>query len=108
MTQRVQKVTRNLVVQRWGTPQSTIGSVNEPREMEENGQHFNEKWVYRNPKGDPGHPKERIVYWHRYDFVGSFLRDSSGNLVPEDPRSLLAGLDDRRYQPITHSLQQRG
>ena len=40
-------ISRNLVVQRWGTPNATVGSVNEPREMEEHGHRFNEKWIYR-------------------------------------------------------------
>src|SRR4051794_8790039 len=64
-----QPIRRNIVVQRWGTPQGTVGSVNEPRERAENGVCFNEKWLYRVPgRGtQPGY--ERIVYWLRYDFV---------------------------------------
>ena len=47
-------VTRNLIVQRLGTPDVTVGSVNEPREREEHGLRFNEKWVYRRGRGEPG------------------------------------------------------
>ena len=59
-------ITRNLIVQCWGMPDVTIGSVNEPREGEENGVSFNEKWIYRNVGGDPRTPRQRIVYWRRY------------------------------------------
>jgi hypothetical protein len=36
-------ISRNVVVQCFGTPNVTVGSVNEPREMEEHGLRFNEK-----------------------------------------------------------------
>lgn len=109
MTHRpANRVTRNLVVQRWGTPQETVGSVNEPREMTEHGLRFNERWIYRNPKGEPGHPLERVLYWHRYDFMGSYVRDRSGAVTPEDLRALLAGLEDRRYDPRLPTAQHRG
>jgi hypothetical protein len=94
-------VTRNLVVRRWGTPQVTVGSVNEPRAMEENGVRFNEKWVYRTPPGDPPRPRERLVYWNRYDFVASFVLEADGRLVREDAQRALGGLDDRLYRPVS-------
>jgi hypothetical protein len=92
-------IVRNVVVQRWGTPNVTVGSVNEPREQEENGQRFNEKWVYRLSQATPNQPKERIIYWHRYDFVASYLVGASGVPVAENLADVLAGLKDRRYHP---------
>ena len=92
-------IVRNLAVQRWGTPDATVGSVNEPREMEEHGIRFNEKWVYRRPRDDPRRPRERLLYWHRYAFVACFVVEGDGRLVREDPEAVLAGLSDRRYVP---------
>ena len=92
-------IRRNLVVQRWGTPHCTIGSLNEPREREENGVTFNEKWLYRLPRVEPNDPHERIVYWHRYDFVGSFLVGADDCVVREDPTAQLAGLRTREFLP---------
>jgi hypothetical protein len=92
-------IRRNLVVQRWGTPQTTLGSLNEPREREENGVEFNEKWVYRLPRVEADDPRERIVYWRRYDFVASFLIGADGRVAREDPTALLAGLPSRGYLP---------
>jgi hypothetical protein len=92
-------VSRNLVVQCWGTPQVTVGSVNEPREMEENGHRFNEKWVYRLVPTSPDGPSERVIYWHRYDFVGSCLVSKNGVVMPDDLARTLGGRRDRRYHP---------
>ncbi len=69
-------ILRNTVVKYFGTPNQTEGSVNEPREREEYGMQFNEKWVYRSPRRDPAGAVERLVYWHRYDYVGSVIRKS--------------------------------
>jgi hypothetical protein len=92
-------VRRNLVVQRWGTPQATVGSLNEPREQEEHGLRFNEKWLYRAPRNDPAKVRERVVYWLRYDFVASYVLDRDGQWAREDPRALLVGLSDREFVP---------
>lgn len=92
-------IRRNVVVQRWGTPQATLGSLNEPRERKENGVEFNEKWVYRLQRVEADDPRERIVYWHRYDFVASFLVEADGRVAREDPAALLAGLPSREYLP---------
>jgi hypothetical protein len=94
-----QPIRRNMVVQRWGTPQATVGSVNEPRERSENGVCFNERWLYRvaGHGSEPGY--ERIVYWLRYDFVASFVIKPDGSIVREEPRALLAGVRDRLYLP---------
>jgi hypothetical protein len=67
-------ILRNAVVTHFGTPDQTEGSVNEPREREEHGLRFNEKWTYRRPPRDPAAARERIIYWHRYDYVGSVIR----------------------------------
>ncbi len=91
-------VTRNLIVQRLGTPDLTVGSVNEPREREEHGVRFNEKWVYRRGRGEPDDARERHVYWDRYDFVGSFVVDDAGRATREDPRALVTGMDDRLFR----------
>lgn len=89
---------RNLVVQKWGTPSGAWGSVNEPRERRENDIVFNEKWVYERPRGEPG-VRRRIIYWRRYDFVASLLEREDGELVREDLGVALAGeLRDRRYR----------
>ena len=84
---------RNLVVRRWGTPQRTVGSVNEPREWSEQGHLVNEKWIYLAPRGEPDAPRERIIYWLRYDFVASFVVDAQGELRREDPTALFADAD---------------
>jgi len=65
---------RNLVVKYFGTPDRTEGTVNEPREREEHGMRFNEKWTYAHPRRDPADAVERVVYWRRYDYVGSMIR----------------------------------
>ena len=69
-------ILRNAVVKYFGTPDQTEGSVNEPREREEHGMRFNEKWTYRRPLRDPASAVDRIIYWHRYDYVGSMIRTS--------------------------------
>jgi hypothetical protein len=93
------QIRRNAVVQRWGTPHETVGSLNEPREREENGVVFNEKWVYRLPRPEPTDPRARIVYWKRYDFVAAFVITADGSLVREDAAALLADLNPRLYVP---------
>jgi len=95
----VHPVRRNMVVQCWGTPQETVGSVNEPRERSENGVAFNERWLYRirGHGAEPGY--ERIVYWLRYDFVASFVIKPDGAIVREDAGDLLASVRDRLYLP---------
>jgi len=90
-------ISRNVVVQCFGTPNATVGSVNEPREMEEHGLRFNEKWVYRLSPAAPDEPTERVIYWYRYDFVGACLITRNGSAVPEDVTRMLAGRRDRRY-----------
>jgi hypothetical protein len=67
-------ILRNQVVKFFGTPDVTDGTVNEPRERHEHGLRFNEKWTYRHPLRDPAGAIERVIYWRRYDYVGSVVR----------------------------------
>ncbi len=99
----VARVLRNEVVQCFGTPTVTIGSVNEPRELEEHGRRINEKWIYRLPRPTPDAPVERHVHWLRYDFVGSYLVAADGSASPEDLASCLAAVQSRRYVPTGRS-----
>ncbi len=69
-------VSRNLIVKAFGTPDVAEGSVNEPRERSEEGFEFNEKWLFKRPSKDPAGAWERIIYWRRYDYVGSMIRKS--------------------------------
>ena len=78
-------IDRNHVVKFFGQPDATEGTVNEPREREELGFKFNEKWVYKHPARDPSNASERTIYWRRYDFVGSvFKREKSGDWQRDD------------------------
>ena len=78
-------IQRNAVVKFFGQPDHTEGSVNEPREREEHGFHFNEKWRYSHPAHDPADAAERIIYWHRYDYVGSVIRKTKdGEWMQDD------------------------
>src|SRR5690349_1285741 len=71
-------VKRNTVVSILGTPDGTVGSLNSPIELDENGIHFNEKWIYEHLHDDPAGVPMRVVYWHRYDFMGTLVRENSG------------------------------
>lgn len=71
-------IQRNVVVQHFGTPDVTDGSLNEPREREEHGLKFNERWHYKHPRRDPSGAAERMLYWRRYDYVGSMIRKDHG------------------------------
>ena len=88
-------VLRNAVVKFFGTPAGTEGSVNEPREREEHGLRFNEKWIYRQPRHDPVNAFERAIYWRRYDYVGSMIRKTSDSPWQSDD-SLVDALARRR------------
>ena len=76
---------RNRIVKHFGTPDVAEGSVNEPREREEHGLRFNEKWIYKHPLRDPAGALERVIYWRRYDYVASLIRTAAGGeLVPDE------------------------
>lgn len=68
------RLTRDMVVWLLSTPDRTEGSVNDPRERQEHGIRFNEKWLYEEPADDPAGASARIVYWDRYDFAGTVVR----------------------------------
>ena len=67
---------RNAIVAILGTPDRTEGSLDDPREREEDGVRFNEKWIYTHLRSDPAGAAMRAVYWMRYDFRGTAVRDS--------------------------------
>jgi hypothetical protein len=79
-----ERITRNLVVKRLGTPDETAGSLNEPVLREENGIRYNEKWIYSHLHDDPAGAAQRIVYWHRYDFTGTLIRASTEDVWQPD------------------------
>jgi hypothetical protein len=94
------RIRRNDVVELFGTPDETVGSVNEPRIRHENGHEYNEKWIYHRPRNEPSHPRARIVYWLRYDFVASERVERDGHRVAESEAELLARLEAaRRRRP---------
>ena len=47
------RLTRNDIVRLFGTPNETVGSVNEPRQQHEAGFQYNERWIYDRPKNEP-------------------------------------------------------
>jgi hypothetical protein len=55
----------------------------------EHGFEFNEKWIYERPRREPTRPRARVIYWQRYDFVGSVRIQENGQVVPESPADLL-------------------
>lgn len=87
------RITRNEIVRLFGTPTETVGSVNEPRQQHDDGFQYNEKWVYERPKNEPSRPRARVIYWQRYDFVGSERIERDGHRVPESESELLARLE---------------
>jgi hypothetical protein len=70
----IEPIARNSIVKILGTPDKTDGSLNSPVEREEHGVHFNEKWTYTHLRDDPSGMPTRVVYWHRYDFMGTLVR----------------------------------
>lgn len=82
-------VHRDDIVRLFGTPDETVGSVNNPRLQVEHGIEFNEKWVYDRPSNEPTRPRARAIYWSRYDFVASIRIEQDGHLVRESPEDLL-------------------
>ena len=86
------RLTRNDVVRLFGTPSETLGSVNEPRQQHADGFQYNERWIYDRPKNEPSRPKQRVIYWQRYDFVASERVERDGHRVPESASELIARL----------------
>ncbi|HEX4208978.1 MAG TPA: hypothetical protein VHY56_01185, partial [Candidatus Binataceae bacterium] len=97
------RITRNQVVELFGTPDHTTGSLNSPIELDDLGIHFNEKWTYDDLDADPAGVRMRTIYWHRYDFRGTRIRTSEAEEWHDDARlaEALAALPDR-LEPITN------
>jgi hypothetical protein len=91
------RVTRNTVVARLGTPDRTVGSLNSPVELEEFGHTYNEKWIFEHLISDPAGVPQRAIYWHRYDFVTTMIRDSADQEWRSDTAlaEAVAAKDDR-------------
>jgi hypothetical protein len=107
---------RNAIVAILGTPDRTEGSLDDPREREEDGVRFNEKWIYTHLRSDPAGATMRTVYWMRYDFRGTAVRNSEAEpwradtvlvetAAKRDPR--LPPLDPSRNPPLTPSTEYR-
>ena len=110
---------RNAVVAILGTPDRTEGSLDDPRAREESGVRFNEKWIYTHLRGDPAGAAMRVVYWMRYDFRGTAVRDGEtepwrpdtalveaamkrdGRLPPLDPSNNPALAPTNDYRPVS-------
>ncbi len=95
---------RNAIVAILGTPDRTQGSLDEPRAREENGVRFNERWLYTHLRHDPAGAAMRVVYWMRYGFRATFVRDSED--APWRPDQALieaAAHHDPRLPPLDHS-----
>lgn len=80
MSAAEKRVERARVWKLLGAPTDQVGSVNDPRTHEECGVRWNEKWIYRDEDTDA---VERIVLWHRYDFLGAFRVRADGGTEPE-------------------------
>jgi hypothetical protein len=71
--------TRADVARLLGAATEQIGSVNDPRTVEEFGVRWNEKWIY--PAGEAG--GERVALFHRYDFLGVWRIGRDGSARAE-------------------------
>lgn len=117
-------VTRNSVVRLLGTPHEVEGSLNDPVERQENGIHYNEKWSYHDLGDDPSGFPNRLIYWHRYDFVATMVRANDHEAWRPDTKLIEAGdaekprlnkVDDRhhaypvtgRYRPVSKLVDGR-
>jgi hypothetical protein len=98
------RITRNAIVVRLGTPDKTEGSLNSPVEQEEYGLRFNEKWIYDHLRDDPSGAPTRMVFWHRYDFVGTLVRPGPDSEWVADTTLLneLQNVDDRLETVESH------
>ena len=86
------RLTRNDVVKLFGTPDETVGSVNEPRILQEGGLSYNERWTYNRPRRELSRPLARYIFWLRYDFVASERVERDENRARETEAELLARL----------------
>jgi hypothetical protein len=117
---------RNAIVAILGTPDRTEGSLDDPREREENGVRFNEKWIYTHLRRDPAGVAMRTVYWMRYDFRGTVVRNGDadpwrldtalveaaakhdGRLPPLDPLRNPAHAPSATYRPVSEPVGKPG
>jgi hypothetical protein len=81
MSAAEKRIDRAKVWKLLGPPTDQVGSVNEPRTHEESGRRWNEKWIYRAPESEE---IEKVVLWHRYDFLGAFRVRPDGTMEPEE------------------------
>jgi hypothetical protein len=110
-----ERLTRNAIVARLGTPDKTEGNLNSPVELEEYGIRFNEKWIYDHLGNDPSGLSMRLIYWHRYDFTGTLVRKSAEAewLVDTTLNAAVKGSDDRlalvesRHESLTGNRNYR-
>jgi hypothetical protein len=92
---------RNAIVAILGTPDRTEGSLDDPREREENGVRFNEKWIYTRLRRDPAGAVMRAVYWMRYDFRGTVVRNGDAEPWRADTALVEAAAKrDSRLPPL--------
>jgi hypothetical protein len=121
----VRRVTRNSVVSLLGTPHTVEGSLNDPVEREELGIRYNEVWTYEGLGNDPASLPNRIIYWHRYDFVATMVRANEDEPWRPDTKLVeaasaipqrLATIDDHhhpaypandRYRPVSKTQDWR-
>ncbi len=78
MTANAAALTHAEARERWGLPDDSLGSVNDPRTHVENGVRYNEKWIYFLPEGE-----RRLIYWHRYDCQGLRIESPDGSVREE-------------------------
>ena len=97
---------RNAIVAILGTPDRTEGSLDDPREREEDGVRFNEKWIYTHLHRDPAGAAMRAVYWMRYDFRGTAVRNSDTEAVAARHRAGRGRRETRRTSPAARSVAQ--
>ncbi len=101
-----QPVTRNSIVALLGTPHAVEGSLNDPVEREEFGIRYNEKWLYEGLSNDPAGASSRSVYWHRYDFIATMVRNNADEQWRPDSQLLEAAkaIDARTMVVDDHHL----
>ena len=106
------RVTRNAVVATLGTPDRTAGSLNSPIELEEFGNLYNEKWIYEHLVVDPAGVPQRAIYWQRYDFISTMVRNGANDeWRPDTKLAEAVAREDDRLPPLDdhhHPLKPSG